>query len=314
MHYFISITVDADPDDTTITGQRNKLQWGGLEYVRDFREAVAEVDAVVTWFVRADDQIAHLCGSYEFLLQQHQAFWEFARRNGDEIALHPHLYTLDESGGSYRALRDPDACCEQLARIHTSLHRAGYNFESIRIGEGLQSTELMQCVDRLGYAVDSTAIPGRVRNDALRSFDWSGTTNAPYHPSRDDFRIAGPNGLGVLEVPMTTAAFKADYDSEPKLRYMSLSYRSDIFARGFEEYVKRSGSGEARSVVFIVHPGELFGAERANAHGGLYSFDLACVGANLGMALKSIASTGATYSFVRIVDFATARFDDIKWA
>jgi hypothetical protein len=314
MHYYISITVDIDPDETTITGDRNKLEWNGLRYLRELRDATSLPGSVVTWFVRADDQIAQLCGSYDYLFQKNQSFWDFVRKEGDEIALHPHLYVFDASKKCYCSLRDSTACSEQLNRIHASLTKAGYSFQSIRIGEAFHSTELMTCIDNLGYAVDSTAVPGRFRDDAQRCFDWSSTSNAPYHPDSMDFRVPGQRSLGVLEVPMTTAKFKAEYDSGPKLRYMSLSYRSDIFARGFEEYLANCGEGEARSVVFIVHPGEVFGTEKAASHGGLYSFDLHSVRVNLGAALESIESSGGSYSFVRICDFTSDSFQGLRWA
>lgn len=233
---------------------------------------------------------------------------------GDEIALHPHLYEWDASSRNYRPLRDPESCCKQLERIHDSLNEAGHQFKSIRIGEAIQSNELMRCVDGLGYVVDSTAIPGRVRQDAERFFDWSSTPNQPYHPSAEDFRIPGKPSLGLLEVPMTTAPFKADYDTEPKLRYMSLSYRPDIFAQGFDRFLRQRSSGnELCSVVFVIHPGEVFGSQKAASHGGLYSFDIQSVQLNLEWALESIASAGATHSFVRISDFALTGLQNNQW-
>lgn len=304
MHYYLSVTVDIDPDDATIVSDRSTLKWSALDILPSLRKGVADFNGTLTWFVRADDQIAALCGTYHYLLEKYRDFWETSAESGDEIALHPHLCRYDIASNTWLPIYDPVLCCAQLNRIHGELENVGYNFKSIRIGEAFNSNQLMKCIDDLGYLVDSTGIAGRRRDDSERYFDWSPTTNSPYHPSTSDYRISADQRLRVLEVPMTTAKFLADYDNEPKLRYMSLTYRPEIFASGLKQFFSERSDVTARSLVFIVHPGELFCDGMPNSTHGLYSFNVEAVRSNLDFVLNNIIRNGDSFSFLNISGFA----------
>jgi hypothetical protein len=313
MHFCISVTVDVDPDDTTITGDRQKLEWNSLSRLPELREVVRESGGVITWFVRSDDQIARIHGRCDYLFEKYFDFWEEGRAGGEELALHPHLYVFDEKQSKYAPLRDPGLCCEQVERVHSQLAGRGIEFSSIRIGEAFHSSSLMKRIDELGFSVDATAIPGRRRSDAARYFDWSTTPNNPYRPSIEDYRVPGPNSLDLLEVPMTTTLFQADYDDQPKLRYINLGYRSDIFKKGFVGYLASVDRRPVQSLVFILHPGEIWRPNRCAKDGSLYGFDVATVRRNLSAAVDAISASGCSYSFTRIGDLATTTCGEIAW-
>jgi len=189
--------------------------------------------------------------------------------------------------------------------VHESLFTAGLGFSSIRIGESFHCTDLMRLIDDLGYRIDSTALPGRVRRDAQRSFDWLVTPNKPYHPSRSDYRRPGQPCLKVLEIPMTTMHFKADYDAQPMLRYASLTYRPDIFATGLSHYLRENQRGDNQPIVFIVHPAEL-DDRMANEPGtALYSFTMDALRRNLQTVITVIRELGGTHSFCTLSGLAS---------
>src|SRR5262249_29889442 len=150
---------------------------------------------------------------------------------GNELGWHPHLYEkrVDPSGDErYFPIRDEAAACEQIVSTFRAIGRAGLAFESVRIGEAWHASRAMCTLDTLGLRVDSTAIPGRSRNDDVLSFDWRPTPAQPYHPSRKDHRVPAAPGseesLAILEIPMTTVPIRADYDREPLARYLNLAF------------------------------------------------------------------------------------------
>jgi hypothetical protein len=155
----------------------------------------------------------------------------------------------------------------------------------------------MALIDELGYLVDSTAMPGRVRHDAERQFDWQGTPNAPYHPSRADHRLPGTPCFGVLEVPMTTMRFRADFDPAPMLRYASLTYRPDIFAAGLRAHLAERPATDGGHLVFIIHPAELDGRMADATRRQLYAFDVDAVRRNLRAVVEAVGDRGATHAF-----------------
>jgi len=168
----------------------------------------------------------------------------------------------------------------------------------------------MGVIDELGYQVDSTGMPGRKRIGPERHFDWQGTPNEPFHPSEADYRVPGSPSLKVLEIPMTTMQFKADFDPRPMLRYASLTYRPDIFAAGLRGYLSENREREKQCLVFVVHPAELDERMASNGTDQLYSFDVDALRQNLEVTVEAIHANGGAYSFCTLSELADHWLED----
>jgi hypothetical protein len=155
----------------------------------------------------------------------------------------------------------------------------------------------MQALDRMGLAIDSTAVPGRYRNDESRQFDWRPTPNRAYHPSREDFRIPG-NGssLRLLEVPMTTSPVFADYDKAPVRRYLNPTFHEHLFLEGLQAYLARLSDEVEHDLVLIFHPDELLPREP----NGLHNFGWETFCRNLNVLTELLAASHHQPRFCRL--------------
>lgn len=270
------VTLDVDQDG--VVHDDRGLSFDSIAEIPRIAELFAARGVRATWFVRADGQIADAYGTPAHLLEQHDALWRSLASAGHEIAWHPHLYRR-VADGAYVPETDPVACAEQLERLHEALTAAGRTFRVVRIGESFHSNQTMHAVDRLGYRIDATAIPGRGRADADRVFDWEPTPNEPYHPSVADYRVPGNPALRILEVPMTTVPILAPYDAAPLRRYVNLAVHPGMLRPGLGAFL---GNG-ARVLATILHPDEVR-PQKAHA---LLSNSLETVRENLDFILTS---------------------------
>jgi hypothetical protein len=287
---YLSVTVDVDNDGVATASERTRLSWDALEQVPALAQTFAALGLRTTWFVRADTQLEEIYGSTDHLLNEHERWWSAFRAAGDEIAWHPHVYRRDVDG-SYVPETDEARFVAALERSWTDLEQRGYAFASARVGEGYCTNGVMACLQACRLRADSTAIPGRVRADDQRRFDWAPTPNRPYRPSAADYRVEG-NGVanGLIEVPMTTATFEAAYDPRPLLRYMNPAYHHDVFRAGFDRYIAELGrDGAPSALTLIVHPEETVAAREPH---GLYAFSASTVQQNLEYALAAATAAG----------------------
>lgn len=246
----LAVTIDIDQDGMAFGVERDELRWTSVEIVPRLAEVFAARGVRATWFIRADNQLADVYGNAAWLLEEYEDLWSSLRDAGHDLAWHPHVYRRGESGG-YETETDGSRCAEQLEWIHGDLTARGHRFGAVRVGEAFHANEAMQTLDRLGLRIDSTAIPGRKRNDAGRMFDWEPTANEPYHPSRTDYRVPGPDALSILEVPMTSIPIRAPYDEVALRRYVNLAYRADLLGPALAEH-----ADGLSTLVTIVHPEE----------------------------------------------------------
>lgn len=282
MNLTLLVTSDIDQDGLSFGTERDALSWNAVEMVPRIAELLAARGLPATWFVRADNQLDEVYGSAAYLFERFDALWSELRAAGHAIAWHPHIYR--RAGGTYVVETDGARCAEQLRRVHAALPRP---FTAVRVGEAFHSNESMRALDELGLRIDSTAIPGRKRDDGVRRFDWEPTPNEPYHPSRADYRVAGDDALRILEVPMTSMTIEAPYDSAPLRRYINLAYRSDILAAAFARYLETLDRERDHVIVTIVHPEEAL--PNANP---LYGEGLAEIARNLDAVLAEIERHG----------------------
>lgn len=240
----VFITVDVDPDnfDASVFGARDGMRWRGLEegipsLLETGRLFLGEdgQPPVYTWLVRCDGEIREAHGQADYLLQEYRNLWSERERQGDEVGWHPHEKTPDGLRQAYSAWRED-----------------GREPVSVRIGELFQSTEMMCLLDQWGFKVDSTAFPGRRRNDTERCFDWEATPRRIYHPSVEDYRRPGKTPLKILEVPMTMIMTQVEYDPTPVLRYLNPGFHEPVIRNGLEHSVRH-----CPFLVMNLHPSEL---------------------------------------------------------
>jgi hypothetical protein len=302
----IALTFDLDSDlfDESVapTGGHTKISWRGLtDGVGMIRERLAAlskrygVSTRSTWFVRVDNQIADLYGRPAYLLEQYRALFESLIDDGDEIGWHPHLYRLD--GEAWRQEIDDEVLARNMSAAITDMKAAGFTPACGRIGEAYGSNGIMATFDDLGIGIDSTAMPGRKRIDEHRMLDWSDTPGGAYRPSITDYRIPGNPARSVIEIPMSMLKVKAEYDPQPFLRYLDLSYRNSALAVGVDDLVR-----EAPYLVAVTHPSALLREFEPDGGHGLVTFDPDAITQNLSMVIERARELGREPRFLRLAD------------
>ncbi len=243
-----------------------------------------------TWFVRADSQLKTIYGGATYLLERYNSLWKDLKSGGDEIGWHPHIYRLD--GGKWKLERRDDYLEKNLVESYEAVIKY-FNITSARVGESFHSNRSMNVLDKLGIKVDSTALPDRKRNDNERFFNWIGTPEHPYHPSKNDYRTPGADELSILEVPMSTIRMKTSYDVTPLNRYLNLSFYNNLMKEGIKELVKNKDI-----VVTITHPYEVLPLYPKKHP--LISFNIHEAKKNLFNIIKECNEINRPYKFITI--------------
>jgi hypothetical protein len=305
----VALTFDLDPDPPAATpgadGGEGKLRWRGVEEgvpaIREALDHAAKAQGAtvstpwpVTWFVRADDQIADAYGEPAAMFDRHGEILSRLESRGDEIAWHPHLHRRDSTG--WRQERDEAALIQQMERAHAAIAEKGRRVQSARIGGNFGSNGVVATLETLGLAIDSTAMPGRARNDADYTFDWQTTPDHPYHPARADYRRPGEPAAALLEVPLSMAPVKAPYDTRPLRRYVDLAFRPEALGQGLSAHL-----ASAPLLVTISHPAHLLPA-LAPPEPGLLAFDIAALKANLAAIVEKCRRQGRKPRFVTLAE------------
>lgn len=276
---FIALTVDADPDnfDASVFGRKAKLSWRGIEQgIADFLKRF-KVAPRITWFVRCDTELFDNYGTYGYLFERFADFWRERDAVGDEIAWHPHEADIRGLKASYAHFR----------KIYPAA-------SSVRIGNAFHSDAFMEQLNSWGFRVDSTAMPGRKRNDTERILDWSISPHRPYYPSVNDYRTPGGRNLRILEVPMSMIPIKVAYDAVPVLRYINLGFHSEALKPWLPDYIRANSL-----LVLNLHPSELLPAGKKHA---LLSFDPAVAVRNLKFIVSEAEKAGKKAQFICLKD------------
>lgn len=281
---YIAMTVDVDPDnfDPSIFGDKKALSWKGvnecfidlIENTKNLRDDLGQ-GPKFTWFVRADTELKDIYDSHIYLFEKYSSFWKGRVSKGNEIGWHPHVDNL-----------------EQLKESFNALNKIGQKFSSVRIGHGFHSNSFMAELASYGFVVDSSALPGRFKNDRNMVFDWLNTPPKPYFPSMDDYRVPGNEHLDILEVPFSMVDTKVEYDKEIVKRYLNLSYRHEIIRNSIAGLIENENL-----LVTILHPSELL-KEKLNHP--LLSFNINTVVENLRYILEEANKNKKTIEYVTI--------------
>lgn len=300
----IALTFDLDPDvfDESIASSEahTRISWRGIsEGIPLIRERITKVadgaglTPMSSWFVRVDNQIGELWGRPAWLLDKYGAIFEELQEAGEEIAWHPHLYRRIETGWIQET--DHTALAEAMEEAVTDMRTIGYNPRCGRIGEAYGSQGIMAAYDRLGIPYDSTAMAGRKRIDAERNIDWGPTPQRAYRPAQADYRVPGRPAHDVIEIPMSMQKVKADYDHEPVLRYLDLSFHPRAITHGLDALV-----ADAPYLVTVTHPSALLKELEPGGGHGLIAFDPDALEKNLSAVLHAAARHGRTPRFTTI--------------
>jgi hypothetical protein len=157
---------------------------------------------VITWLIRSDESVRFCTGSYSSGFTSRQKLWLSLANQGHELGWHMHNLSFDWSRGRFSF--DPNPYW--LSAAHDSLTEH-YPVRATRVGWDYGSTELFNTLDRIGIRIDFSALPGHIVWHGAGSdrvtVDWRRCPPTPYHPDRYDYQTEGPNGLRLLEVPIT---------------------------------------------------------------------------------------------------------------
>lgn len=243
--------------DTDAVNQNNRyyeVNRPSFEYDEELGELcsfLAHNDVKATAFVRVDQQLEKHFG-YTHLFEKVRRAIEKSGRPEIEIGWHPHIYALNSS--AYTVARDEVMVTELLDEVYSSVEEVR-SLKCVRLGGTQGSNLIMKTLDEFGFEVDSSANPGRSMSDDHRHFDWSRSTNSPYHPGVEDYQEEGTRNYRILEVPITTVPLKAPYDKAPKARAINPCYRHELFT---EMILKNEGAlKELGFCVMLFHPDEL---------------------------------------------------------
>jgi hypothetical protein len=199
----------------------------------------------ITAFVRIDNQVKDTFGDYLHVLN----ILPENRTIKTELGWHPHLYAKHEK---YELLKDSGLAIRQLWDIYHQNSIIRERMRCVRMGNAMMDNDIIATLNNMNFAVDSSALPGCVRNDQHRCFDWRTTGNSPYRPSFGDYRIAGDPHHKILEIPMTTMLIVTPYDKKNHRRYINPTIRKELFQTAIETYGRFMSH-----IVIVFHPDQL---------------------------------------------------------
>jgi len=254
--FYIVMSIDVDEDDyDRITGNKvGSLQWLGVERgiplilkkLGEYRDSFNN-EIKYTWFVRCDKKLEILYGRGDYLLHKYIDIFRECFNCNDEIAWHIHLYDHDLS-----ILWDENRIHKDMQEFYKLFKSYGLDYGSSRMGRAYCSNFIMKSLHKLNIQIDSSAMPGRKRNDEINKFDWETTPLHPYYPSKADYRIPGKEYFKILEVPFSMIETMTSYDKKPIDRYVNLSFKNSIIIESLSSFINHNNF-----LITILHPSEL---------------------------------------------------------
>jgi len=293
LYIVMSIDIDEDSFDKNVFTNKG-FNWRGVEEgipsmlsaLKDYRDVNGN-QIKYSWFIRCDMQLKKIYGDPLYLFEKYNRLWTERKNRGDELAWHFHPYDHNLS-----LLDDDQRIVKDLKECHRVMRSRGFNLPASRIGRAFGSNALLKALFDLGIKLDSSALPGRKRIDANNHIDWETTTQGPFYPSASDYRVAGKNSTGLLEVPMSMIKIKAAYDREPIKRYMNLTFKNQVIDGALRQYVK-----EENLLVAIMHPSEVVSGISSHA---LLSFDVNEIKLNLDAIEAEAKKSNKTIKYISI--------------
>lgn len=293
-HLRVYLTIDVGPTDAILGSGHIKMpSWDttfkGLDTLQNLIplfEQRTQCNLPATWFVRADRYIEHQFGSSVAILEQFMDKMTTLTSNDHEIAWMPQLPAENTNEVYY----------DDLLTTHHKFKQTLPQLESVRMGDCYHDNTSMQILNQLGIRFDSSALPGRIKNDSGWCMDWQNTPQLVYHPSYDDYRVPGHPKMDILEIPLSVAPILAPYDSKPLLRYLNPCTLSSVWNAGLDQLI-----ATAPYIVCILHPDELI--SRTTQGHPLVSYSTDVFLNNLINLVNKANISGRTVSFCTIRHF-----------
>jgi hypothetical protein len=274
----IYVTFDIDYVDY----QRDE-QLDELELVFPLLKAFLETNSYIktTWFIRIDGQIEQLYGAADYIYTKHFDKIQWLQDRGHLIGWHHHSYRKSKKG-DWLQNTDEDLVAIELEKFGIMARQKGMKI--CRMGWGFHSNKTMQIVDKLGFILDSSAIPRPNYKWESSVKDWEGTKLDWYYPSKLDYRIAGKEHYSILEIPMTTTILSTPTDTEENVvRYINPAYHQSFFRMALNNV------SDLDNLITITHPYELISNDVEHS---LLSFDFQVFENNI----KHASNLGYTFN------------------
>ncbi len=154
----------------------------------------------ITWLLRADQSVEFSSGSFVSGYTRGSNLWNRLQQCGHELGWHMHTMSYSEAHKEF--VFDPDPAW--LNEAHEQISSC-FPVRSTRTGWDYGSNTLLAALERLGVAVDFSALPGSVLWFSLGKVklrtDWRKCPEIPYRPSRSDYQRPGGDCLTLWEVP-----------------------------------------------------------------------------------------------------------------
>lgn len=275
---FISLTFDLDPDhfdsSTSLKYRENNPTWNGIEIgiplILDAIKGFKDSDGSLikpSWFIRADNQIADLFDSPASLFSIYSELFKSLAEKGHELAWHPHL--SHKVNSEWIQDFNQEKIIAQLKESYEDILSNDFELKTARIGGNFFSSAIHKTLENLGIHYDSSAMPGRKRDDIDRKFNWECTMQLPYYPSIDDYRVPSMSNNSLLELPLSMIPIKTSYDKESYLRYVDLTFHHKIMRASLKNYISQQPY-----LITVSHPGVLTYKSSQKPHGLLnYSIE-----------------------------------------
>lgn len=290
----IYLTVDVGPADAVMGHGHSRnpvwsLTFEGLMLLSDtisLLENRLRVTIPVTWFVRADRLVKNQFGERLSIMQMFMDAMGASVFVDHELGWMPQLPV--EGGGEIEQ--------DDLRHTHAELIEFLPRLDSVRMGDCYHDNISMRFLDELGVKFDSSALPGRKKDDNGWHMDWSGTPIWAYHPSCEDYRHPGGQQLGILEIPLSVLQIKAPYDLVPLMRYVNPCFFRNLLWPELTNLL-----AVAPYIVCILHPDEL--VSRKQCGHPLVAYSVNNFMENLAEVVNQAHLFGRTVSFHRMRDF-----------
>ncbi|HEY8000734.1 MAG: hypothetical protein ACHQJ5_08655 [Vicinamibacteria bacterium] len=220
------VCVDVEPDERAV--DPSSPSWSGFELLlervgelRDRIAAIAEGPTVISWFVRADPQIAEVHGDPGWAFEHYADELERLRAAGDEIGIHAHAWRREDDGDWIVDHADA-AWVEHCFATALEAYRQAFGEPpaSARGGDRFTNEHAIELLDRSGVTADVTVEPrtgpalGVAPGERVTGTlpDYADAPEVVYRPAVGDFlRPAEGDGRRLTMIPLTAGGPEALY-------------------------------------------------------------------------------------------------------
>lgn len=247
-------------------------------------------DIKATWFIRIDKQIEQIYGQADYFFTQYQKEISTLKSLGHAIGWHPHYYTKHHD--QWVQNTNEIEILDELNYLFPIVKK--HHLDIVRVGWGFQTNSTMQRIAEAGFKLDSSCMARPKYTWDLSVKDWQISSNNPFYPSKQDYRIEADDNYDLLEIPITMIPFPLSSDTEANVkRYVNLSTHSHILKPHIDHYIDRHDD-----IVLISHPYELF----ADHQHAMISFDFEEFKKNIKMMKDLCQLKDKELKFITITD------------